>query len=258
MDLEEPRPGPASTASRVVMLCLLVGLGGGVKMLTVFPLAYLAYLGFLWSVQIHMLFPVVGLKQQEQSTPPEGCKVCWVGDTEGSSESWFFEAAVPNGGKAGTVCMFHGNGDTISSFTPLARWFNEQGFHVLIPEYRGYGRSEGTPVEAAIVEDVLKHIQGLAHGFESFSLDNLIYFGMSVGGGIASAVAARRPPQALILLSTFYSIPKLSVQYGVPEFISRGLLHNIYDNKTNIKKVMDKHNVQVFLAHGTKVCQKRV
>eukprot|EP01061_Rhynchopus_euleeides_P034703 TRINITY_DN58571_c0_g1_i1.p1 TRINITY_DN58571_c0_g1~~TRINITY_DN58571_c0_g1_i1.p1 ORF type:complete len:338 (+),score=118.11 TRINITY_DN58571_c0_g1_i1:62-1015(+) len=248
-DSMEPwESGAGGIFGRCMILVLLLVMGGGAQVMMLVPLAYAVYLSFLWCVQVHLLFPVVLLKEQEQADPPQDCRVTWVGDEEGKSEAWYFQAASE--APASTVCIFHGNGEYISAYLPIVEWLNEEGFNVLLPEYRGYGRSEGTPIEEAIVGDVLKHFEALSH-VGSFSPDRLIYMGVSVGGGVAASVATKRPPLAIVAMSTFYSIPRIAQQYGVPEVIARGMLYNIFDNRHNLQAVRAKHNVPIFMAHGT-------
>eukprot|EP00754_Rhynchopus_humris_P003251 Rhum_TRINITY_DN11737_c0_g2::Rhum_TRINITY_DN11737_c0_g2_i1::g.46826::m.46826/K06889/K06889; uncharacterized protein len=242
---------------QVAMMGLLLSMAGGAKAVACIPAMYLCYLIFLWASQISFLFPISALTAPV-SGPPEGVKVSWVDGEDGSSEAWFFEASrrevrddgVRRESGIPTVCIFHGNGDFIQSYTFLAQWLVELGYNVLVPEYRGYGRSQGTPTEEDIISDMKTHIRELTSE-PYFDETNLIYFGVSVGGGIASSLAVHYPPKALILLSTFYSIPSVSKRYGVPEFVARQLLHNIYDNAANLKEVRDKHGVPVFMAHGT-------
>ncbi len=115
--------------------------------------------------------------------------------------------------RAPLVVLTHGNGELIDH---QARWvqpYRAMGFAVLLPEYRGYGRSSGKPSQAAIREDVLAFI---ARALEQPEVDpaRVLYHGRSLGGGVAADVALTRPPQALILESTFTSVASFTWQFG--------------------------------------------
>eukprot|EP01060_Flectonema_neradi_P007103 TRINITY_DN1491_c4_g1_i1.p1 TRINITY_DN1491_c4_g1~~TRINITY_DN1491_c4_g1_i1.p1 ORF type:complete len:307 (+),score=47.30 TRINITY_DN1491_c4_g1_i1:80-1000(+) len=236
--------------SRIILTLVMLSVGGGVRVLGVIPLLYSIYLIFMWAIQCHMLFPTMALPPVNGGQPKDAA-VKWVDDADGvsCSEGWFFEAAGE--GSAPTVLVFHGNGEYINSYVSIARWFTSLGYNVLLPEYRGYGKSVGTPVEHDLIHDMKAHIDLAASSFPRFDKNRLIYYGISVGGGIACSLSASVPPQALILQSTFYSIPRIATDFLIPEFLSHILLYNIYDNSNNLKKLAEKTSVPILLGHGT-------
>ena len=188
----------------------MLAVGGGVRILGILPLLYMVYLMFMWGIQCHLLFPTMAIPPVSGGRPKDA-KVQWIDDQDGvsCSEGWFFEA--PGEGVAPTVLIFHGNGEYINAYVSVARWFNELGYHVLLPEYRGYGKSVGTPIEKDIQSDMKAHIDLCASSNQRFDKTRLVYYGISVGGGIASSLATVTPAQAIILQSTFYSIPRIVV-----------------------------------------------
>eukprot|EP01064_Diplonema_japonicum_P012697 TRINITY_DN20081_c0_g1_i1.p1 TRINITY_DN20081_c0_g1~~TRINITY_DN20081_c0_g1_i1.p1 ORF type:complete len:309 (+),score=45.78 TRINITY_DN20081_c0_g1_i1:40-927(+) len=234
---------------RIVLTAMLLLIGGGVKALGVIPLMYFMYLCFLWFVQCQLLFPTMAL-QPPEGNPPKDAKISWVDDPtdDGSSEAWYFDN--PQMAKAPTVFIFHGNGEYINNYVGVARWFMAMGLNVAIPEYRGYGKSTGVPTEDAIIDDISRHIVELSSE-PTFDQTNLIFFGVSVGGGVAASLAVRFPPKAIVLQSTFYSIPRIALDYFIPEFLSRTVLSNIFDSKRNLLRVIERHGTSIFLAHGT-------
>ncbi len=44
-----------------------------------------------------------------------------------------------------SLLFFHGNGETVSDYDELANYFNALGCELVVCDYRGYGKSEGTP-----------------------------------------------------------------------------------------------------------------
>ena len=74
----------------------------------------------------------------------------WALETEqGTVEAFFF----PAGPRAPALVFCHGNAELIDYQRARAGWYRQHGFSVLLPEYRGYGRFQGTPSQAALVTD---------------------------------------------------------------------------------------------------------
>jgi hypothetical protein len=80
---------------------------------------------------------------------------------------------------------------------------------VLLAEYRGYGRSAGDPSEADIVSDLVA-FHDLAVARVEVDPSRVVLHGRSLGGGVVCGLSRERPPAAMILQSTFTSIPDAS------------------------------------------------
>lgn len=111
---------------------------------------------------------------------------------------------LPHPAATKTLLFFHGNGGNISHRGDSLAIFHRLGVNILIIDYRGYGRSEGEPSEqglyldAQAAWDYLRHEQGQKP-------EQIILFGRSLGGAVATDLASRVEPAALILESTFSS-----------------------------------------------------
>lgn len=117
--------------------------------------------------------------------------------------SWFYPAAAgsPRGHFVFLIC--HGNGGNISHRLGLVRVLLETGAGVLVFDYRGYGRSSGRPSEAGTYRDA-----EAAHAWlrrRGFAGTNILAYGESLGGAIATELAVRQPLGGLVLQSTFTS-----------------------------------------------------
>jgi len=118
---------------------------------------------------------------------------------------------VPAADAAGVVLFFHGNAGNISHRLDSIEIFHQLGLDVLIIDYRGYGRSSGSPGEqgtytdAQTAWDYLVDQRGAAPG-------NIVVFGRSLGGAVASWLAARTSPAAVILESCFTSGPDMAAR----------------------------------------------
>ncbi|HWI57461.1 MAG TPA: alpha/beta hydrolase, partial [Bacillota bacterium] len=120
---------------------------------------------------------------------------------------WFFPAH-PHAPRADQVIlMCHGNAGNISHRLDTCQALLETGVNVFVFDYRGYGRSQGRPSEEGTYCDAQAAYQWLQQ--KGFSGRDIITFGESLGGGIASELALRETLAGLVLQSTFTSIPDI-------------------------------------------------
>jgi fermentation-respiration switch protein FrsA (DUF1100 family) len=123
---------------------------------------------------------------------------------------WFF-AAPANSPRSQLVFLnCHGNGGNISHRLGLYRALLALGANVFSFDYRGYGLSEGKPGEEGTYLDAQAAYQWLRQ--KGFAGKNIIVYGESLGGGIASELCLREETGGLILQSTFTSLPDLGVE----------------------------------------------
>lgn len=124
-------------------------------------------------------------------------------------DGWF----VPAPGEArGALLFFHGNAGNISHRLDSLRIFAGLGLDVLIFDYRGYGRSEGSVSERGTYLDAEAAWRHLTEE-RGIPQTRIVLFGRSLGAAIAAHLAARHEPAALILESSFTSAPDLAAQY---------------------------------------------
>jgi fermentation-respiration switch protein FrsA (DUF1100 family) len=120
---------------------------------------------------------------------------------------WF----VPADQAENVVLFFHGNAGNISHRIESIAQFHRLGSSVFIIDYRGYGQSEGSPSEEGIYRDAAAAWRYLVEE-QLIAPERIVIFGRSLGGGAATWLAANQSPQALILESTFTSIPDIGAQ----------------------------------------------
>jgi fermentation-respiration switch protein FrsA (DUF1100 family) len=92
---------------------------------------------------------------------------------------------LPARGEArGVVVFLHGNAENISTHVASVLWLPARGYHVLAPDYRGYGRSEGRPTLRGVLEDV---DAAVGHAADPVHFGGLpvVLFGQSLGGSLA-------------------------------------------------------------------------
>lgn len=133
--------------------------------------------------------------------------VVFTADDGIALHGWF----VPAADARATLLFFHGNAGNISHRLDSLRIFHELGLATFIFDYRGYGQSHGRPSEAGLYTDA--HA-AWTHLTEDRGVDpqHIIAFGRSLGGAVAACLARERPLGALILESTFTSVPDLGAE----------------------------------------------
>jgi len=95
-----------------------------------------------------------------------------------------------------------------SSREPLARALANVGLAVLLFDYRGYGGNPGSPSETGLAADA-RAARTYLERRGDVDPSRIVYFGESLGTGVAVALALERPPAALILRSPYTSMSKL-------------------------------------------------
>lgn len=123
---------------------------------------------------------------------------------------WFFPAAPNSARSRWAVLHCHGNGGNLSHRLAVYAALLETGVNVLGFDYRGYGRSSGRPGEAGTYLDAQAAYGWLRQ--RGFAGTNVVAFGESLGGGVASGLAALEPVGGLILQSTFTSVPDIGAE----------------------------------------------
>lgn len=129
------------------------------------------------------------------------------------------------------VLFFHGNAGNISHRGDSIKIFHELRLNVLIIDYRSYGKSEGKASESGLYEDAATAWNYLQQTL-GYSPDDIIIFGRSLGGAIATELATKVNAGGLIVESSFSSIKQMS-RIRLP-FISR-LVYSRYSFDTESK-----------------------
>lgn len=166
----------------------------------------------------------------------------WIDTPEGKVEGWFLPAPGASAQRPAPVVIFaHGNAELIDQQAGDLEAYRAMGVSVLLPEFRGYGRSAGSPTQEAITLDFLAFHYWL---LERDDVDpaRIIYHGRSLGGGAVFALAAKHPPAAMILESTFESARARMKSFGIPGFLCR----DPFDNITVIRNL----ECPILLFHG--------
>lgn len=94
----------------------------------------------------------------------------------------------------GTVLHLHGNGGNLAYHLGAVAWLPEQGYQVLMLDYRGYGLSQGKPGLPAVYQDIDAAFDWLAQQ-PSVQGQPLIVLGQSLGGAMGVHYLSQHPEQ---------------------------------------------------------------
>ncbi|MHB2026669.1 MAG: alpha/beta hydrolase [Elusimicrobiota bacterium] len=157
----------------------------------------------------------------------------------------------------GTVVHFHGNGGNITSQWGFSAWLAGAGFNVFIPDYRGFGASQGSPNESGAVKDAVAALRYVRRR-PDVNPDKILVFGQSLGGAVAVAALALSPRgvRALALESPFDSYraiarDKLS-QFWLTRLIDWPLaFFLVSDRYEPLKMIRRLPPIPIVVIHGT-------
>jgi pimeloyl-ACP methyl ester carboxylesterase len=183
--------------------------------------AYLGWIAFAYAIQDHLVFARWIANPRVTTTIPHGVTSHWLTRPDGETiEAWqVLPAHTDPNAKLPTVLFAHGNGELIDTVMPLASRLANQGFQVILPEYRGYGRTPGKPSQKVLIEDVGAWYDEVVT-WPTTDADEMILMGRSIGGSVAAHVAADRSPAGVLLLITPARCDQFAWRYGVPPILA--------------------------------------
>lgn len=132
------------------------------------------------------------------------------------------------------VMIFHGNAGNAAMRTYMARGFLNDETTVFLAEYPGYGPRPGTPTEQNIYQAALDDFSHLKFEYPEASV---ILMGESLGTGVASWLAKRVKPKAVILVSPFTSLVEVG-KIHYPFLPANALLMDRFDSLEHLKETM--------------------
>jgi fermentation-respiration switch protein FrsA (DUF1100 family) len=161
-----------------------------------------------------------GLRAEELSLPSEDGVVL---------HGW----RIPGDGKR-ALLFFHGNAGNAADRLERARILNRRfGLDVFLVDYRGYGRSTGSPSEEGLYRDARTIYEAARE--RGFSPDRILAFGESLGSAVAVELATEKPCAAIILETPFLSVPAMArVHYPL---VPRFLVRTRFDNAARIQAI---------------------
>jgi uncharacterized protein len=152
---------------------------------------------------------------------------------------------LPCPGCERTLLYFHGNGGNLSHrgglMVKLSKILETA---VFIVDYPGYGKSQGSASEVGCYQSATASYDWLTQT-QNRDPKRMIYYGASLGGGVAVELATRKPPGAVVLVKTFTSLPDVAAS-KFPFLPVRWLMRNRMASIDRIRSV----DSPVFSCHG--------
>jgi len=163
---------------------------------------------FVWLAQDRLIFyrqPTTDTQRAQLAMRHPAAGSVHLSAADGTRlHAWHVEGSGP------LLLYFGGNAEEVSWM--LERAGEVPGAGWLLVDYRGYGASEGSPSEAALVSDALAWFDRAAT-LPGVDRSRIVAFGRSLGSGVAVQLAAKRPVRALILATPYDSLAAVARHY---------------------------------------------
>lgn len=197
---------------RILMVLVVIGAGWVLLMM------------LLWVAQRRLIY----LADRNLGEPPSDVSVVETETNDGIPQRLW---VVPAEGEAtARVLVFNGNAGNKADRLPLARNLAAEGMEVVLFDYRGYGDTPGRPSEDGLYRDAL------AAATATFDTDlPLVYFGESIGAGVATGLSTGSAPDVLVLRSPFTSLADMARTHY--PFVPPGLVRDRLDTEEAIASV---------------------
>lgn len=125
------------------------------------------------------------------------------------------------------LIYFHGNAGSLAERFFWIQALVETGVDVLAVDYRGYGKSEGSPSEEGLQLDA-EAVYSYAIETLEVPPERILLYGKSLGGAVAAQLASTQPVRGLILQSTFSTLAD-QAEAVFPNLPTRGYLTQRFD-----------------------------
>jgi len=168
---------------------------------------------------------------------------------------WFFQAA--NTEARATILVLHGNAENLSTHVNSVLWLIREGFNLFIFDYRGYGKSQGSPGIKGVHLDAEAALKALL-SMPRVDKERIIVFGQSIGGAIAVYTVAHTPYKdriaALVIDSAFSSYRLIAREKLAQVFITwpfqYPLSYLVSDAYSPIRWIREVSGVPILIIHG--------
>jgi fermentation-respiration switch protein FrsA (DUF1100 family) len=132
-----------------------------------------------------------------------------------------------------SMLFFHGNAGNLEDRREMLLALRDLPLCVLAIDYRGYGKSGGTPSEAGLYQDARAAYDWLA---ARTSPDRIVVLGKSLGSAPACELATQLPLRGLIIQSSFTRAPDMAGRV-LPFFPARFFMHTKMDNLAKVSRI---------------------
>ncbi len=213
----------------------------GIWILTIIAVVYIIFTGFFFVFQSQYIYYPERILSADPGSIGLYFESVSFETVDGVKLSGWF---VPSESSRGVILFCHGNAGNISHRLESIQIFHRLGLDIFIFDYRGYGQSEGKPTEHGTYKDAEAAWQYLIEE-RQVKPNEIIVFGRSLGGAVASWLAQNHTPRALIIESTFTSLADIAAKL-YPYLPVRLLLRFEYNTAEHLGRV----NYPVLIVHS--------
>ncbi|MBS1791229.1 MAG: alpha/beta hydrolase [Acidobacteria bacterium] len=179
--------------------------------------------------------------------PPANGEDVWINVADGERiHGWFLKSKAQPA--LATILHCHGNGGNITNTVWYGQALAEDGFDVLLFDYRGYGRSDGDVTDEWALDADGEAAYNYLLNERGVKPSQLVLYGMSLGTTVAIDVASRKPAGALVVESGLSSADEMGA-YALP--ILPGFLRMLAKNRFESAHKIASVHCPVLVAHGT-------
>ena len=170
--------------------------------------------------------------------------------------AWFFSSAVKPA--RGTILHLHGNSANMTNYLYYVAFLVKEGYHLMMFDYRGFGKSSGEPSPEGIMLDSEAALEYLRNRKEVGG-NQVIIFGQSLGGAVAISMVGMSDKQGIQAViaeapfSSYYRVAREKME-DVPLlnwFSTFAAWISIDDRTSPIRFVRQVSPVPLLIVHGT-------
>lgn len=205
-------------------------------------LVYILVFIILWFVQDRFIFQRLPLDKNYAFSISADFDEIWIHGKDGTKLNGIYIKS-PDTSKA-LIVYTHGNRHHLQRYARAAVELSHYGYDVLMPDYRGYGKSEGYPVE----EDLYYDMEEWLHYADSIiKPSNYIFYGRSLGSAMATYAATKKKSKLVILETPFDEIKSAAPMVFSP-------LLNVLPFKSSFSNIsrLPHLDCPILIIHGTK------
>jgi uncharacterized protein len=209
---------------------------------SVVGIGYLVIMALLTSFQGRLVYVPSTGGGPEPDAVGLSFETVWLDTDDGERlHGWYLPTSRPTDR---TVLFFHGNAGHMSHRLDTLRLLASLQVNVFIIDYRGYGRSTGTPTEPGLERDAIAAWRYLTQT-RGILPQSIGVHGRSLGAAVALGLTEAVKPGALIVESGFKSLPDMAAEL-YPWLPIRWLARIHYPNLKRIAKLTSP----VLVAHS--------
>jgi uncharacterized protein len=207
--------------------------------LAIFLVIFATILALLYLLQEKLLFFPEKLPANYRFEFTETFSEEWVQTADGEKiHTLYFKTS----NSRGCILYLHGNAGALNSWGDIATYYISMGYDIVIPDYRGFGKSTGKLKNEGQMYDDVQRVYDFVCGL--YSQDKITVIGYSLGTGPATFLAANNKPCRLVLLAPYQNIPDIARYHYkiVPSFLLK------YKFATN--EMIGRVECPITLVHG--------